>query len=144
MMASPARLPTTAELSPGEFASDLYFVPLVAKGMPSVFLEYVDFNDPLMQMPSEIKTHGQWWPTDGGRYLWTMEQMRYCFKIMGKLEPRLILRTPQLAGKIQNIKYSPLQVIRDWNPESPYYAGGGDSSYTTPPTYYSEWNEPQQ
>jgi hypothetical protein len=134
---------TAPELDPGEFASDIYFLPLRAKGMNTMYWEYLDFSNPLTQAQGVLGGNGQYWQTDMGRYLWTMEQKNYCFKFLAKIEPRVLLRTPQLAGRLQHVKYSPLQHLRDPLPESPYFKKGGNEEYT-PPTHYSEWNSPRQ
>ena len=129
---------TSAELTPGQFASDIYFVPIRARSMPVTYWEYLDYS---RAMAETAGMQGrQWWATDGGRYLWTMQQLNYCFKIQGKLEPRVVLRTPHLAGRITNVEYSPLQHLRSWDEDSPYFLKGGKEDFETPPDYYSEWN----
>jgi len=51
-----------------------------------------------------------------------------CFKIQAEVEPRLVLRTPQLAARIQNVKYVPLQHVREPDFDSPYRYKGGLST----------------
>jgi len=133
---------TDGHLNPGEFSSDIYFIPIRFQGaVPAIYWEYLDYTQAMAEVANlEGK---QFWATDNGRYMWTMQQLNYCFKIQGKIEPRVILRTPQLAGRIQNVKYSPLQHLRDWNEDSFYFKKGGKEEYSTPPTYYSDWNRPQ-
>jgi len=133
---------TDGHLNPGEFSSDIYFIPIRFQGaVPAIYWEYLDYTQAMAEVANlEGK---QFWATDNGRYMWTMQQLNYCFKIQGKIEPRVILRTPQLAGRIQNVKYSPLQHLRDWNEDSFYFKKGGKEEYSTPPTYYSDWNLPQ-
>jgi len=132
----------TDELAPGEYASDIYFVPVRAKSMPVLYWEYLDYSPALQQAGAfpGFDATSRFWATDGGRYLWSTQNLNWCFKIQGKMEPRVILRTPQLAGRLQNVKYSPLQHLRSWDENSEYFKKGGNSEYTTPPTYYSEWS----
>jgi len=132
---------TSARLVPGEFSSDIYFLPIRAKGMPVLYWEYLDYSRAMADLTSMLQSKGRFWVTDGGRYMWTMQDLNYCFKFQGKLEPRVVLRTPHLAGRIQNVKYSPLQHLRSWNPDSPYFKKGGTEEYDTPPDFYSEWNQ---
>jgi len=40
----------------------------------------------------------------------------------------LVLRTPQLAARIQNVKYVPLQHVREPDFDSPYFHKGGVST----------------
>lgn len=131
---------TSARLAAGQFASDIYILPLTAQGMPVLYWEYLDYSRAAAEVAA-VTQKGRFWVTDGGRYMWNLQDMSYCFKIQGKLEPRIILRTPQLAGRLQNVVYSPLQHLRSWDPESPYREKGGNESYFDP-TYYSEWNPP--
>lgn len=126
----------------GEFASSIYFIPLRAHGMTTLYWENKDFRG-IPGALSVLQQTNPYWISDGGRYMWTMEKLTWCFFLMGKIEPRIILRTPQLAGRIQHVRYSPLQHLR--SPfEGPYFQKGGSESYNTPPTYYSEWNAREQ
>jgi len=131
---------TNAGLNPGEFASDIYFVPLRAGGMPVTYWEHLDYTQAMAQTAGLAGR--QWWATDGGRYMWAMQQQNYCFKLQCKIEPRVILRTPFLAGRLKNVKYTPIQHLREPDPASPYFKDGGQFS-STAPTYYSEWNPPE-
>ena len=76
--------------------------------------------------------------SDGGVYSWAIENNKWCYDLTVKTEQRVVLRTPQLAGRIQNILYSPLQHLRDPLPDSPYYVDGG-SSFRSPSTVYAAW-----
>lgn len=131
---------TSEELDPGEFASDIYFVPLRARGMTAAYFEFLDYSK---SQPDTAMLQGKesWWVTDGGMYMWVLNQLMWCYTIAGKIEPRLILRTPHLAGRIQNVKYVPMQHLR--TPfEGPYFVKGGVEQRSVP-TYYSEWNPPR-
>jgi len=133
---------TSAELAAGEFASDIYFMPLKAKGMPTLYWEYLDYTQAMTDVSAipGLDPGGMFWTSDGGRYMWAAQSLNYCFKFQGKIEPRVVLRTPHLAGRIQNVAYSPLQHLRSWNPDDPYFMKGGNEEYTTPPSYHSEWS----
>ncbi len=130
---------TNANLQAGEYSSDIYFLPIRAKNMPTLYWEYLDYTRAVAELPV-LRNKGQFWATDGGRYMWAMQNLNYCFKFQGKIEPRVVLRTPQLAGRIQNVKYSPLQHLREPFDDSPYFQKGGKETFDTPPSFYSEWN----
>ena len=49
--------------------------------------------------------------------------------MLAKTEPRLLLRTPQIAARLTNLRYTPLSHERDWNPASSYFANGGRTNY---------------
>lgn len=127
-------------LQPGEFASDIYVLPLRAKNIPTLYWEYLDYTKAMAEVAA--LQGKQFWATDGGRYMWTLQQKNYCFKVQAKIEPRLVLRTPQLAGRLQHVKYTPLQHLRSPFPESPYFVKGGNESYTDwSQGLYSEWSQ---
>lgn len=118
---------TTAGIPRGSYASSIYMLPLTYSGANrALYYEYIDYN----QVARQISPLGQgsskvnFW-SDNGRFLWNMEHLRFCFDLQVKVEPRLILRVPQLSGKIQKIMYSPKRHIRSAFPESPYYVSGG-------------------
>jgi len=131
---------TNANLQPGEYSSDIYFVPIRAKNIPTLYWEYLDYTKAVGDL-AVLRNKGQFWATDSGRYMWAMQNLNYCFKLQGKIEPRVVLRTPQLSGRIQNVKYSPLQHLREPFDDSPYFQKGGLEEFSTPPTLYSEWNQ---
>ena len=124
-------------LVPGQYASDVYFVPITYLGnRPATKIEYKDFRF----MNSEVRATdgliGDFYkPSPDGRFMWTWVKDGWCFKIQAKTEPRIMLKTPQLAGRIQNVRYEPMQHFRDPNPDSPYFTKGG-VSFRAPTTYY--------
>ena len=69
---------------------------------------------------------------------WAIENLNWCFKLKLKTEQRVVLRTPQLAGRIDNVRYTPLQHLREPQPTSPYWSDGGVSLRQTT-TDYAVW-----
>ena len=129
-----------ANVPAGEFASSLYFVPLTIRGnFPTIYWEYIDYRGVQQQM-SPIGAGNRVVPfwTDSGRYLWVYRPNAYCFDLQAKVEPRVVLRTPHLAGKIDYIKYSPLAHLRDSDPASSYFKDGG-VSFRSGSTSYAVW-----
>jgi len=52
---------------------------------------------------------GQFFTSDGGRYLWSRKAANnFCVQMMAKSESRIVLRTPYLAARVTNVKYTPL------------------------------------
>jgi hypothetical protein len=116
----------TAGLSAGQYASSIYAIPLTIGGnFPVTYREYVDYRG-ISKDVSELGGTQPFW-TDGGAYLWATEYVKYCYKLALRTEQRIVLRTPQLAGKIQNIRYTPLQHLREPYPDSQYFFDGGVS-----------------
>lgn len=122
-----------ANVTSGCFASDIYYLPLsVRGGIQSLYLEYYDFNSPdgVMQAVMDGHLSNAFW-SDGGRFLWTFHQRGWCVEWWAKIEPRLRLLTPHLAGRLQNVQYCPSLHFREDEPTSAYFADGGVYSRST-------------
>jgi hypothetical protein len=116
-----------ANLNPGQYASTIYMVPLsITGGFPVTYREHVQFQGASADVARLRGLENFFW-TDGGRYSWALEFTKWCYKIAAKTEQRVILRTPQLAGRIDAVGYEPLQHLRAPQPDSPYFADGGVS-----------------
>ncbi len=130
----------SANLNAGQFASDIYFVPLTAMGgTPVTFWEYFDYagQNAALQAIREGQLGANYFTTDGGRYLWhNKPPNNWCVQWLAKIEPRIRMLTPHLAGRIQNVCYSPLQHTRDVLPDDGYFVDGGVSSGRPAPSYY--------
>lgn len=115
------------------FESDIYIVPLtVLGGTPVTYFEYVDYDQPYGAMDAaRVLAPGDSYSTsDGGRFFWHKKPpTAFCVQAMVKTEPRLILRTPQVAARLTNIRYTPLSHERDWNTSSSYFVNGGRTNY---------------
>lgn len=126
----------------GGFASDIYFVPLTARGgtIRTLYWEYFDFNGPNAAIPSMNGLPKYFW-SDNGTFLWTMLTPKvWCIDLAAKVEPRLILRTPQLAGRLTDVVYVPLQHTNDPLPSQDYFVNGGVVTGRPFPSPFSEWN----
>jgi hypothetical protein len=129
-----------ANLAAGQYASSIYFLPLQITGnFPVTYREYVDYRDPIANANVALLRGMQDFWTDGGLFTWAIESQKWCYKLALKTEQRIILRTPQLAGKIQNARYEPLQHLRSSDASSPYFADGGVSLRDTNDTGYAVW-----
>lgn len=116
-----------ANLNPGEYASSIYMVPLTIRGgMPVTYREYVDYRQ-ASRDTALLRNNNTFFWTDNGVYSWAYEETKWCYKLALKTEQRIVLRTPHLAGRIDYVGYSPLQHVREPNPDSPYHVDGGVS-----------------
>lgn len=130
-----------ANLAAGEFASNIYMVPMTYLGnRPATFLQYKDYRAAGRDLSLARLTDEIW--TDNGRFMWTTERNKWCYTLSGKIEPRIILKTPQLAGRLDHVKYTPAQHFRSPDQDSDYFFKGG-VPYRTPTSYYSLWNARQ-
>jgi len=113
-------------LAAGQYASDIYFVPLtITGGLPVLYWEHLDYRQAGAD-EALLRNNQNFW-TDDGRFFWAYEDTNFCYKLKMLTEPRIILRTPHLAGRLQNVMYSPLQHLREPAPDSPYFVNGGVS-----------------
>lgn len=112
----------------GSYASSIYFCPLTINGgFPVTYLEYKDYRVGMQQIQALMGKQTFW--TDGGTFSWALDPIiKWCFKMSAKTERRIICRAPQLAGRIDNVTYSPLQHLRESFPSSPYELDGGVST----------------
>jgi len=131
------------QVDAGSFASDIYLVPLtILGGMPALYWEYLNYDgeNGAMSQISQGNLSSYYFTTDGGRFLWhNKPPNNWCVQWLAKIEPRIRLLTPQLAGRIQNVCYSPLQHVRDANPGDPYFVDGGATSRSAPSYYSGGW-----
>jgi len=129
-----------ANLAAGEFASDIYLLPFSARGIQTLYLEYFDYRASIRELsgaPGGLIT-SLFQVTDEGKFAWARDVVNYCFVMNATIEPRILLRTPHLAGRLQNVKYVPLQHTRQPFPSDGYFRDGGRTG-TADPSYYTEW-----
>lgn len=126
----------------GGFASDIYFVPFSARGgtIRTLYWEYYDYRNDVIPAVNDARAGTFFW-SDSGAFLWGLKAPdNWCIELIAKTEPRLILRTPQLAGRITNVTYVPLQHTDDPLPSQYYHVNGGVSTGRPSASPYSEWN----
>lgn len=127
---------TSASVPSGCFGSSIYFLPMSVVGGQSVlYLEYFQYSNPSIEEAMGQMILGR---IEGGFITWP-KQTNLCVQWQSKIEPRLVLRTPQIAGRIRNVVYCPIQHTRDSFPSDPYFANGGKTSRPSGPSYFSVW-----
>jgi len=126
---------TNGDLNSNEFASDIYLLPFTVRGgVNTLYMEYFDYSAPngVMQGILDGRMGNEYW-TDGGRFLWTYSRTRFCASWVARIQPRLRLLTPHLAGVLQNVKFSPLQMFREPLPTQGYFVDGGNTYLSNAP-----------
>jgi len=115
----------------GCYASSIFMIPLSIVGnFPVTYMEHVNYQAGARDV-SLLQGKEVFW-TDRGRYSWALDSQLWCYELVAKIEPRVVLRTPQLAGRIDHVGYCPLQHTRVSDPSSPYFFDGGVSIRATP------------
>jgi hypothetical protein len=129
----------SASVPSGKFASDIFLLPMSILGGRSVlYLEYFDFSNPSINAaqalaPGMFRVEGPW--------ITTHKVRNWCLQFQTKIEPRLVLRTPWLAARLQNVVASPPLMTRSPFPDDPYYVNGGVTGNRPGPSYYQGlWN----
>lgn len=132
---------TNNRLTAGNFSSDIYILPLsVRGGIPVLYWELFDYRTSL-EILGDGQMASQYFWSDGGRYLWHLKPpTNFCIQYLAKIEPRIILRTPHLAGRLLNVRYRPLQHENDPFLTDPYNVGGGVGGGRARQPLYSDWN----
>jgi len=127
-----------ANVTSGCFASDIYLIPMSVVGGQSVtFLEYFNYGGGNASLTDALTGNLILGKVEGAFLTWP-RQTNQCVVWQSKIEPRLVLRTPWLAGRLQNVQYCPLQHTREPFPTDPYFVDGGRTSRPGP-SYYSLW-----
>lgn len=121
----------------GCFSSDIYLIPMsVVGGQAVTFLEYFQYSNPSLEDALGRMVLGR----IEGAFLTWVRQTNQCVVWQSKIEPRLVLRTPWLAARLQNVVYCPAIHERDPFPASPYFVDGGKTNRVAQgPSYFSLW-----
>lgn len=132
----PVLTPTTSsKVAEGCQCSDIYLIPMsIVGGRAVTYLEYFDYANPSIAAAMANMVLGR---VEGAFLTWP-RQDNQCVVWQTKVEPRLVLRTPWLAGRIQNVEYCPPQQARTPFPDDPYFVDGGLTERPGP-SYYALW-----
>ena len=125
----------SADVPAGCFGTDIFLIPMsVVGGRAVTFLEYFQYANPAIQDSLGNMVLGR---VEGAFITWPV-QTRACYQWETKIEPRLVVRTPWLAARLQNVVYCPVQHARDAFPDAPYFTDGGRVSRAGP-SFFSLW-----
>lgn len=130
-----------AQLSAGQFSSDIYFIPkTVVGGVPVTYFKY--FNQANGQAEAIVRALRitSTFTSDNAIFRWYVNHKNGCVDMTVDYSPRLIMRTPQIAARITNVAYEPPQHVRSAFPDSPYFADGGRTNLGVFPTFYTPWS----
>jgi hypothetical protein len=127
-----------ANVPAGSFASSIYMVPLRANGQLVTYREHLDYRPWSVEVARMDKQ--DFW-TDDGIYSWALDKKLWCHTLSLKTEQRIICRHPGIAGRIDNVLYTPIQHTREPFPASPYHFDGGVSTRSSGETTYAVWGD---
>lgn len=122
-------------ITEGCLCSDIYLLPMsVLGGTSTLYLEYFQYTNPAVEAAlGENMLLGK----INGAFIEWPRQTNLCFVFNAEIRPRVILRTPWLAGRLNNVQYCPLQKAREPFPDDPYFVNGGNV-WRPPVSYYAD------
>jgi hypothetical protein len=121
------------------YESTIYGIPLtVLGGFPVTYWEYFNHDNNQARFIQRY-AGGARWTTDGGLFKWTSDFSKGCLKLNATFSPRLRMRTPQIAWRIDHVAYQPMQHFSSWDPNSAYFVAGGVTQGEQQ-KYYSAWS----
>lgn len=122
-----------------KFRATAWFVPLSVLGSrPVTYIEFFDYrvNGGALEAAKVFAPEGAYFVSDGGRFLWHRKPpQNWCVQMLAKTQPRFVVRTPFLAGRLDGIVYQPVMPFDSWNPASPYHKDGGKTARVTTNLY---------
>ncbi len=130
---------TETQSAGGSYTANIYFVPMtVLGGQVVTWMEYLPFdqNGGAMDAARALAPDGMFWTSDNGRFIWHKKPAQnFCVQMLAATEPRIIMLTPHLAGRINNVKYTPLVNFRSWDPaNTSFYVNGGRTTAGSVPS----------
>lgn len=126
--------PAKTAVGPG-FSSSIYFVPLRANGQRVTWLEAFDQSNSEAMRFMNIAGSPNARTLNGGVYSVVRSEKNWCVNYALRIKPRLIMRTPFLAARIDNVNFALRHYVRSPYHGDIYYANGGQT-YRTAPTLY--------
>lgn len=138
----------TPNLAPGQYASSIYGVPRTfLGGIPGTYWKYFNHDNAqaraIAQFVSQQMGSGPTFTSDAGLFRWYSNFKNGCLKLNLEFGPSLHCVVTQLAWRIDNVAYQPLQHIRSAFPDSDYFTDGGRTTGNTP-HYYAGWDDDQR
>lgn len=130
------------------YTSDIYLIPMsVMGGYPVTYWNFANFDNVRSRAYIEQMARGFIEVTDGGRVWWARNFRNGCSELNCYTEPRIMMHTPYLAARIQDVAYNPGIHSRDWNPTDANWYDGGRTNGGTPnsgissgtPSFYPDW-----
>lgn len=135
---------TNANLAAGQFASDIYFIPLTAAGgLPvSYFTFYNHANDNSEGLIRQVAPNVFTFTSDGGLFRWYCNFKDGCVYMNYELSAKLHMKTPMVAWRISNVAYEPAANLqtRSPYPDSDYFVNGGITEQPSRSTLYTPWS----
>lgn len=109
------------------YNSDVYFVPISWNGMPLLRLEYFAMDNQYINEFFNAFGFQTVTSINNGMFLVGHRNTGLCLEWHFQARMRLILETPFLAGRLDNVQYTTTRGFRDSFPGASNYVNGGQS-----------------
>lgn len=109
------------------YKSDLYIVPISWNGLPLIAVEYFPMNNAVIQEFASFVDPNSVTVMNNGMFMVGKRDTGFCFEYHFAARFRLILETPFLAGRVDDLQYTYRAQTREATPGASLYADGGVS-----------------
>jgi hypothetical protein len=109
------------------YTQDLYFVPLIANGRDTLYYEYVDMDNEYVRSLQAMTRADEYFVLNEGLYGVSRSFSNGCLSWQYSAMTRMVLDTPFLAGRVDNITFTYLVPSRSPYPGRSLYVDGGVS-----------------
>jgi hypothetical protein len=106
----------------------IYFVPRYGASRELTFLEYFPLNNPVVQEWNRISNTTDRFYTNNGMFAFASRSVGFCDQLLMTTQLRLIVETPFLAGRIDNISFPLVTGFRSPFPGNSSYVNGGTNA----------------
>lgn len=116
-------IPQGGGVTANSFTQDIYLVPMRVNGEASLYMDYFPMDNPYVQRFADMMPERTY--MNNGLYAVSPSRTQNCIQFSFAAKPRLILRTPFLAGRLDDITFTDLRGTRTPYPDESFYANGG-------------------
>lgn len=110
--------------------ASIFFVPMTGAGRDLTFLEYFPLDNPAVQAWNRLSNTTDRFYTNNGMYGFASRSSGFCDQLLVTHRPRLVLETPFLAARVDNITFNLTVGWRSPFPGNSSYYNGGTSSFS--------------
>lgn len=113
------------------YEADFYFVAFNWNGSPLLRMEYFNLANPYAREYASFVDPQNTMVLNNGLYLVSKSYQGSCMQYKFDARFRMIVETPFLCGRIDNVNYSFLAPVREAIPGTSFYQNGGSTYRTT-------------
>lgn len=116
-------IPQGGGVTANQFTQDIYLVPIRANGEAVLYMDYFPMDNQYVQRFADMMPERTY--MNNGLYAVSPSRTQNCLQFSFAAQPRLMLRTPFLAGRLDNVTFTDLRGTRTPYPDESFYANGG-------------------